>query len=135
MSAATNLPLHHPSAVRVWAILSGLLVVSVAGPFLGVRFVTLVTAFGIAIVKAALVAKYFMRIGLERRFVLYLELGMLALMLVLVGAVSPDVMKHQGRRWENRSAAAEVERGERAAAASEGGSAVESRVNSTRAKE
>jgi caa(3)-type oxidase subunit IV len=114
--AATPSPRHPPAAgpssVRVWATLTGLLAVSVAGPFLGVRLLTLLTAFGIAIVKAYLVARHFMHVGLERRFVVYLLVAMLALILVMIGGVAPDVMKHEGARWENRSAAAAVERGE-----------------------
>jgi hypothetical protein len=94
-----------------------LLVVSVLGPELGIRVLTLITAFGIAIVKAYLVAKNFMHIGLERRWVLYLLFGMLAFMLVMVGGMSPDVLKHDGLRWENVAAKREVERGEKAAAA------------------
>ena len=113
--SSTAATIHHPSSVRIWAILLALLVVSVAGPFLEIRLVTLVTAFGVAIVKAYLVAKHFMRLGLERRFVVYLLVGMLALMTVLVGGVSPDVMKHDGLRWENVAAKNAVERGEEAA--------------------
>ncbi len=105
-------PRHHPSYVRIWAILAILLVVSVTGPFLGIRTVTLITAFGIAIVKAYLVAKYFMHIGLERRFVVYLLVAMLAIMVLMVGGFSPDVMKHDGLRWENVGAKTEVGRGE-----------------------
>jgi caa(3)-type oxidase subunit IV len=103
---------HHTNYVRVWAVLVALLAVSVAGPFLKVRVVTLVTAFGVAGVKAYLVGKNFMHINLERRFVVYLVAAMLAFMLVMLGGVSPDVMKHQGLRWENVSAEAAVERGE-----------------------
>lgn len=110
-------PTHHTNYVKIWAILLGLLVVSVLGPFLEIRAVTLVTAFGIAIVKAYLVAKHFMHIGLERRFVVYLLVAMLALMLIMMGGVSPDVLKHDGVRWENVEAKAAVERGEAAASA------------------
>ncbi|MBX7098236.1 MAG: cytochrome C oxidase subunit IV family protein [Myxococcaceae bacterium] len=111
---------HGPSYVKIWAILLGLLVVSVAGPFLGIRVVTLITAFGIALVKAYIVAKYFMHINLERKFVTYLLVTMIVLMGLMVGAVSPDVMKHDGARWENVAAKKAVERGEAAAAAGEG---------------
>ena len=46
--------------------------VSVAGPMLGVKWLTLITAFGIAIVKAYLVAKNFMHVNVEQRFVAYI---------------------------------------------------------------
>ena len=35
--------LHHPKYVRIWGILLVLLAISVAGPFLGIGFVTLIT--------------------------------------------------------------------------------------------
>lgn len=114
---ATHAPTHSSHYVKIWAVLLALLVVSVLGPLLEIRIVTLLTAFGIAIVKAYLVAKHFMHIGLERRFVVYLLVAMLALMLIMVGGVSPDVFKHDGVRWENVGAKAAVERGEAAASA------------------
>jgi len=102
---------HHPSYVKIWAILVVLLVVSVVGPMVGIRVVTLITAFGIAIVKAYMVAKHFMHVNLEKRWVAYLLLAMVTLVLLFVGAVSPDVMKHDGRRWENTAAKSAVEKG------------------------
>lgn len=110
---------HHPSPLRIWAILCVLLVVSVVGPVLEIRVVTLLTAFGIALVKAYLVAKHFMHVGLERRFVAYLLVGMLAIMALMVGALAPDVLKHDGHRWENVAAKEAVKRGEQAAQAAE----------------
>lgn len=102
---------HHPSYVKIWGILVALLVVSVVGPMVGIRVVTLITAFGIAIVKAYIVAKHFMHVNLEKRWVAYLLLAMVALVVLFVGAVSPDVMKHDGRRWENTAAKSSVEKG------------------------
>src|SRR5438874_9080709 len=101
----------HPSYVKIWAILLALLVVSVAGPFLGIRVVTLITAFGIAIVKAYMVARYFMHINIEKKYVAYLVGAMLMLMFLMVGAVSPDVMKHDGANWHNKAAKDWVEKG------------------------
>ena len=48
---------HHDetSYVAIWGVLCALLVVSVLGPMVGVRLLTLITAFGIAIVKAYIV--------------------------------------------------------------------------------
>ncbi len=43
---------HHTSYVKIYWILLALLVVSIIGPELGVRAVTLFTAFGIAIIQA-----------------------------------------------------------------------------------
>jgi len=101
----------HPSYVKIWGILMGLLVVSVVGPMIGIRVVTLITAFGIAIVKAYIVARYFMHINIEKKYVAYLVGSMVVLMLLMVGAVSPDVMHHDGANWHNQAAAEEVKRG------------------------
>jgi caa(3)-type oxidase subunit IV len=113
MSAAEAKPSeeHHTSYVKIWGLLLVLLAVSVAGPMLGIRIVTLITAFGIAIVKAYIVAKYFMHVTLERRWVAYLLVAMLALMALFVGGTSPDVLKHKGRHWENTAARSAVEKG------------------------
>lgn len=102
---------HHTSYVKIWGLLLVLLAVSVAGPMLGIRIVTLITAFGIAIVKAYIVAKYFMHVTLERRWVAYLLVAMLALMALFVGGTSPDVLKHEGHHWENTAARSAVEKG------------------------
>jgi caa(3)-type oxidase subunit IV len=94
---------HHTSYLKIWALLLALLVVSVAGPMLGVKVVTLLTAFGIAIVKAYLVAKHFMHINLEQRFVTYFMATTLVFVLLFFAAVSPDVMKKDGANWEKPS--------------------------------
>jgi len=89
----------HPNYVKVWAILLALLAVSVAGPFLGIKAVTLITAFGVAVVKAYMVAKNFMHVNVEPRFVVYLMCTMLIFMLLFFAGVSPDVMKFEGSNW------------------------------------
>ena len=90
---------HEINYVRVWAILLCLLVVSILGPFLGIKIVTLITAFGIAIVKAYLVAKNFMHLNIEPRYAIYLLTTMLVFMLLLFAGSAPDIMKHEGRNW------------------------------------
>ena len=72
--------------------------------------ITLITAFGIAIVKAYLVAANFMHLNIEKRYITYLLSTMLMLMLLLFAGVAPDVMEHKGQNWENVAAEAEVER-------------------------
>ena len=89
----------HPNYVKIWAILLGLLCISVAGPFLGIPVVTLITAFGIAIVKAYMVAKNFMHLNIERQYVVYLILSMLVFVLLFFAGTSPDVMKWEGDNW------------------------------------
>jgi len=93
----------HPNYVKIWAILVVLLAVSVAGPMIGIRVVTLITAFGIAIVKAYLVAKNFMHINIEKRFIPYIVITVLVFMLLFFAGVAPDVMKKEGTQWEKPS--------------------------------
>lgn len=111
-------PTHHYNYVKIWGVLLVLLVVSVVGPIVAGNFthnvklvLTLTTAFGIAFVKAFLVIKYFMHLTVEKRYIGFLLLAMLAFMLVFVAGVSPDVMKHEGQRWVNTAAQDEVKRG------------------------
>ncbi len=91
--------MHHPNYIKIWAVLVILLAISVAGPFVGVRIVTLITAFGVAIVKAYIVARNFMHLNVEKRYVVYLLSTALAFMLLLFSAVAPDVMKREGTGW------------------------------------
>lgn len=95
---------HHPNYVKIWAILVALLVVSVLGSMTHVRDVVLVAAFGVAFVKAYLVAKNFMHVTVEKRWVPYLLVICLLFVLILFAGVSPDVMKHSGLHWTNPSA-------------------------------
>jgi caa(3)-type oxidase subunit IV len=95
---------HHPNYVKIWAILVVLLVASVLGSMVHIREVVLMAAFGIAIVKAYLVAKNFMHINVEKRWVPYLLIMCLLFVGVLFAGVAPDVMKHSGLHWTNPSA-------------------------------
>ncbi len=98
------------SYVRIWGVLLVLLAASVLGPLANIPWLTLVTAFGIAFVKAYLVAKNFMHLHIERRYVTYCLITCIALSLVFFAGTAPDVMRHSGQRWENLAAKAEVER-------------------------
>ena len=93
---------HHETSfyVKIWAILLVLLVVSVTGPMLGIKWVTLLTAFGIAGVKAYMVAVNFMHINLAPRFITYLVTTTLVFMLLFFAGTAPDVMKSSGTNWE-----------------------------------
>jgi caa(3)-type oxidase subunit IV len=93
-------PHHETSYVAIWGILCALLVVSVLGPLVGIRLLTLITAFGIAIVKAYMVCRYFMHLNIEKKWVAYILGFMLALMLVFFGGVAPDVLEPDGLRWQ-----------------------------------
>ena len=93
---------HHDTSfyVKIWAILVVLLVISVLGPMIGIKWVTLLTAFGIAAVKAYMVAVNFMHINLAPRFVVYLVTTTLVFMLLFFAGTAPDVMKNHGTNWE-----------------------------------
>ena len=92
--------LHHPNYVKIWAILLVLLAISIAGPFVGIQLVTLITAFGIAIIKAYLVAKNFMHLNVEKRFAVYMLTTVLVFVLLFFAGTAPDVMKHDGWQWK-----------------------------------
>jgi caa(3)-type oxidase subunit IV len=89
----------HPNYVKIWAILVVLLVISVLGPTLEIRLVTLLTAFGIAIIKAYLVAVNFMHVTVQPRYIMYLLGTALAFMLLFFAGASPDVMQDEGSGW------------------------------------
>lgn len=91
---------HHRNYVKIWAILLALLLISVFGPFLGIRVVTLLTAFGVAVVKAYMVAKNFMHLDVEKRIVKWALAVVVIFMVMLFAGVSPDVMMDGGHQWE-----------------------------------
>jgi len=97
---AAHADAHHVNYVRIWQILLVLLVLSVLGPFLGIKIVTLITAFGIAVVKAYLVAKNFMHLNVQPRYVVYILGTTLVFMLLFFAGTAPDVMKHSGDNWQ-----------------------------------
>lgn len=107
----TETHVHHPNYIKIWAILVALLVISVVGSMSNIRSVVLIAAFGIALVKAFLVAKNFMHINVEKRWVPYLLIICLACVVVLFAGVAPDVMKHAGLHWNNDAAQHAVESG------------------------
>jgi heme/copper-type cytochrome/quinol oxidase subunit 4 len=72
-------------------------------------WITLLTAFGIAFVKAGMVGAYFMHLNTEAKYVWYLLFTMLLLMGLLFMGVVPDVMMHTGNNWTNRASVRLVE--------------------------
>jgi caa(3)-type oxidase subunit IV len=107
----TEAHVQHPNYVKIWAILVVLLIASVLGSRSHIREVILIAAFGIAIVKAYLVAKNFMHVNVEKRWVPYLLIVCLLFIVILFAGVSPDVMKHSGLHWNNDAAQHAVETG------------------------
>ena len=101
----------HPTSyyVKIYFILLGLLIVSIIGPELGIRSLTLITAFGIAVVKALIVAAYFMHLNVEKRYIWYIMYTMLLMVALFFVATAPDIMHRHGSNWINYSADAVIE--------------------------
>ncbi len=97
MSSESHSPIYY---VKIWALLLVLLIISIIGPEFGIRWVTMVTAFGIAFVKAYIVGAYFMHLKSEKRIITYMLLGMVALLLVFVAGTMVDIMSSKGSGWE-----------------------------------
>jgi len=91
--------------VKVWLILLGLFLISVAGPLIGIRWITLITAFGVALVKAHKVAAEFMHLKVEKRIATLIILSMVVVMVIFFFGVAPDVMKGSGQRWMKKPVA------------------------------
>ncbi len=106
--------------VKIWGILIVLLIISLIGPEFGIQWLTLVTAFGIAFVKAGLVIKYFMHLTVEKKIAQYILIACLAMMALMFFGIAPDVMNHEGQNWENVAAKQEIERALKANAAAGG---------------
>lgn len=87
--------------VKIWAILMVLLGISVLGPLIGIKWLTLITAFGIAVVKAVMVCGYFMHLNIEKKIAWYVLIAALLLLLLFFTGVAPDVMKPEGQNWES----------------------------------
>jgi caa(3)-type oxidase subunit IV len=117
---------HHPDYKKIYIALVILLAISVAGPHVGLKWLTLITAFGVALVKANLVVENFMHLKWEKVLAKWVLGVSLVLMALFFAGVSPDVMEHTGDRWVNNAAIAAVARGipdEEEAAAQEPGGA------------
>lgn len=111
-------PEHTPEHYRKIAIiLMVLATISWLGPMLEIKVLTMVTAFGIAFVKAGLVIKHFMHLTIEKRFVNYFLVIAVAFMFLFYAGTSPDVMAHEGRNWVNVGAMKEIARAQAAHAA------------------
>jgi caa(3)-type oxidase subunit IV len=106
---------HHINYFGIYVTLVVLFLISVAGPEIGeltgLRWITLVTAFGIAIVKARLVIDNFMHLKWERRIMKSILVTSLVLMALMVAGISTDVLNHEGRNWENVAAREAIARG------------------------
>ncbi len=107
----TETHVHHPNYIKIWAILVVLLFVSVLGSMSHIRDVVLIAAFGIALIKAYLVAKNFMHVNVEKRWVAYLLVMCLLFVAILFAGVAPDVMKQSGENWIKNPASPSAQSG------------------------
>ena len=105
---------------KIYLTLVGLFLISFAGPLISdavfshdswIRFgIVMTTAFVVAVIKAWLVAKHFMHVTVEARFIHYGLITALVFMAMFVAGVSPDVLNHHGHNWENVAAKKEIAR-------------------------
>jgi caa(3)-type oxidase subunit IV len=104
---------------KIYVSLVVLFLISWAGPavFAHNKTLVLLTAFGIALVKAYLVCANFMHLNVEKKYIIYLLTIALTFMFLFYAGAGPDVMEHHGRNWENVAAQQEVERALKANAA------------------
>jgi len=89
----------HPNYIKIWYWLLILLVISTVGPMLEIPIVTLITAFGIAIVKSYMVASNFMHLKFEKKIIWWLLLLSICLLGVFFFGVGSDIMMTEGDQW------------------------------------
>ena len=85
--------------IKIYFILMGLLIVSLIGPELGIKWVTLITAFGIAIVKAYIVVAEYMHLKVEKKIVIYMLILSLVMVFAFFIGTAPDILSHKSEPW------------------------------------
>ena len=83
--------------IAVWVALLAMLGVSVALGSWGNVLAATVLIFLIAVIKATLVAAYYMRLKWEPRYILWILFAGVGLMAVLYFALVPDIMHGYGK--------------------------------------
>jgi caa(3)-type oxidase subunit IV len=86
------------SLIKIWAVLLGLLFVSIAFGYLENATVGTVLIFGIATVKAYLVGAYYMGLKREPRYIAGLLASGVICMVILFGYLVPDIVYVYGRK-------------------------------------
>jgi caa(3)-type oxidase subunit IV len=89
----------HPNYIKIWYWLLVLLAISVAGPMLEIPAITIITAFGIATLKAYLVAANFMHLKFEKKIIWFLLILSICLLGVFFFGTAPDLMMTEGDQW------------------------------------
>jgi caa(3)-type oxidase subunit IV len=92
----------HVNYAKIYYILLGLFLLSVIGPEItNNKALILIFAFGIAVVKAIMVAGYFMHLAHEKKYIWYAFITSLGLLFLFIMAVAPDIMKANGQNWHS----------------------------------
>ncbi|MBT6176614.1 MAG: cytochrome C oxidase subunit IV family protein [Deltaproteobacteria bacterium] len=121
---------HHDHSAHYFSVFKLLVIffiISFIGPFiadfmteqLGVPHIvgfllTMITAFGVAFLKARLVIVHFMHLPQEKPYIGYILQTCLVLIAIFIAGVMVDVLNHEGQNWTNDSAKAAVENGKAA---------------------
>jgi len=85
--------------IIIWAVLVVLFAASVSFSLFSSVVVGVVFAFVIAIVKAVMVAAWFMHLNTEPRWVWIMLVGALVAILIMWMGMAPDVMETHGTNW------------------------------------
>jgi cytochrome c oxidase subunit 4 len=83
---------HHPNYVAIWGVLVAALLVSVLMAYMKLPVVTVVLIFSVALVKAYLVASYYMHLKAEPFFVALILVTGLACLYILFFGLVPDIV-------------------------------------------
>ena len=89
----------HPSYIIIWVLLVLLFLISLGFSHFTSLIVGVVFAFFIAIVKALMVAAWFMHLNIERRYVWVMMFLALGTVFVMWMGIAPDVMENRGYNW------------------------------------
>ena len=85
--------------VKIWVYLMILLVISIVGPTFEIMWITLITTFGVAVVKSLMVASWFMHLNTEKHYIWLLLISALIFLFGLYVGVAPDVQNESGSSW------------------------------------
>ena len=91
----------HPNYVKIWGILLVHLVASVVRPMFEIPALTIVTAFGIALVKAFTVAANFLHLKYEKKYIWYLLVISICFLGVLFFGAGTDIISTEGQQWKD----------------------------------
>ena len=91
----------HTNYVKIWYWLLILLAISVAGPMLEIPWLTILTAFGIALIKTFMVAANFMHLKFEKKIIWYLLFIAITFLGVFYFGTAADIMNQSGQQWKD----------------------------------